>query len=88
MRPNEEIRGGFHLDMKDERVDLVLHAAAKALSEIYAGSYECKDLEDGWSGIRVFIDEGQVEKIGPGRRRAAIKKLIVDFEKQEFSFER
>jgi len=89
LRPNEEIRGGFHLCMKDEHVDLVLHAAAKALSEFYEGSYEYKNLDDGWVGIRVFLNPDPVEKIaGPERRGHAIKKLIVDFEKQEFSFER
>ena len=85
----EEIKDGFYLDRKDEHVDLLLHAAAKALSEIYEGSYEFNNREDGWVGIRVYLNPGQAEKVaGPERKGKAIKKLIVDFEKQEFGFER
>jgi len=85
---NDPQANGFHLDRKDDHVDLVLRAAAKALSEIYQGGYDVKDLEDGFVGIRVHLGMGQVEKIaGYCRQGKKIKRLIVDFEKDQFHME-
>ena len=73
-----------------EHVDLVLVAAVKALSELYQGGYDVSDFDDGFVGIRVHLNMDQVERIaGPGRRGdKSIRRLIVDFEKGRFHFER
>lgn len=81
---------GFYLDKRDDHVDLVLSAAAKSLSELYQGSYDVRDLDDGFVGIRVHLSLEQVEKIAGYCRTGdrSIKRLIVDFETGRFSFER
>lgn len=73
-----------YLDFNDDCVDLVAHAAAKALSELHSGSYEYRELPDGWIGFRVQIDPSRVKaKIdhahGP-------KIMVVSFEKNQFNF--
>nr|EES53889.1 MAG: hypothetical protein UBAL3_44810027 [Leptospirillum ferrodiazotrophum] len=73
-----------YLDLDDTHVDLVTHAAAKALSELHRGSYEYKELADGWIGFRVCIDPSRVkvrvdDQHGP-------KIMVVSFEKEQFNF--
>ncbi|EAY56058.1 MAG: hypothetical protein UBAL2_86920217 [Leptospirillum rubarum] len=73
-----------YLDLGDDHVDLVTHAAAKALSELYRGTYEYKELPDGWIGFRVSIDPSRIKTTVD--RHFASKSMLVSFERNEFNF--
>lgn len=70
---------GYALDLSNADLDLVLRAAGNALAVIYSGKFQYRDTEGGGAGIKVFTNRETPE--------VPMKKLIVDFEKREFSFE-
>lgn len=78
----QNVNGETYLSLNDKGVELLVRAAAKAMSESNRGSYEYKDLEEGWIGIRVFVDP---KNVGTG---PAIKALVVDILEDRFRFER
>jgi len=70
-----------YLDMSDRNLRLLLDSAGKALSAIYNNKrYECRDMEGGGAGIRISVDT-------EAKENNEVKKLIVDFEKQQFTLE-
>jgi len=73
--------GETYLSLNDKDVELLVRAAAKAMAEPNRGSYEYKDLGEGWIGIRVFVDPKNVGA-------PAIKALVVDILGDQFHFER
>ncbi|MHB1729602.1 MAG: hypothetical protein ACYCVG_01350 [Leptospirillum sp.] len=74
-----------YLNFKDDHVELVAHAAAKALSELHGASYEYKELSDGWIGFRVQIDPERV-KARVDNLDYVPRVMVVSFEKENFNF--
>ncbi|OCB02522.1 hypothetical protein BBC27_12840 [Acidithiobacillus ferrivorans] len=52
-----------YVDFRDPRVEYHLRMAAIALSQLYKGGYEHKELAGGWLGIRVESNANQVMSV-------------------------